>query len=248
MLRRIQKDEHDECGIKSKRPISQEILLRPSGSKRVGIASLRHASKVLLLKGLARISCISAFPHQNRDSAVSEDREHCEEKELCYVHRLVFLQSVYVKIKEREWINSTLFVFEHDGNLWRGVRPMPTLSRSRWLQHDAEIRPRQIFRGGGKKKKGKDGETSGRIAVREDEEWNHYEIRDTRSDNCYDNAAMSICSRGDERTPLTFDDCAQQTMANWEQVALENASICWMSRIDGRTCRKRSVYASSYCS
>jgi len=82
MLRRIQKDE---CGIKSKRPISQEILLRPSGSKRVGIASLRHASKVLLLKGLARTSC--TFPHQNRDSAVSEDREHREEKELCYVHR-----------------------------------------------------------------------------------------------------------------------------------------------------------------
>ncbi|TGZ56025.1 Uncharacterized protein DBV15_04763 [Temnothorax longispinosus] len=49
--------------------------------------------------------------------------------------------------KEREWINSTLFVFEHDGNLWRGVCPTPVLSRSRWLQHEAEIRPRQILRG-----------------------------------------------------------------------------------------------------
>lgn len=55
--------------------------------------------------------------------------------------------------KEREWINSTLFVFEHDGNLWRGIRPTPTLSRSRWLQHDAKIRPRQILRGSKRKKR-----------------------------------------------------------------------------------------------
>lgn len=55
--------------------------------------------------------------------------------------------------KEREWINFTLFVFEHDGNLWRGVRPTPTLSRSRWLQHDAKIRPRQILRGSKRKKR-----------------------------------------------------------------------------------------------
>lgn len=60
--------------------------------------------------------------------------------------------------KERKWINSTLFVFEHDGNLWRGVRPTPKPSRSRWLRHDAEIRPRQILRGGSKKKERKKGE------------------------------------------------------------------------------------------
>ncbi|KYN19148.1 hypothetical protein ALC57_08504 [Trachymyrmex cornetzi] len=87
--------------------------------------------------------------------------------------------------KERKWINSTLFVFEHDGNLWRGVRPTPTLSRSRWLQHDAEIRPRQIFRGGGKKKKKReDGETR----------WNDTKIRHGK-DRCGVNAIVQRCSR-----------------------------------------------------
>jgi len=70
------------------------------------------------------------------------------------------------------------------------------------------------------------------------------------SDNCSDNSA-SICSGDDERMPLTFDDCARRTMANWEQVALETRRFASpnAARIDETASRrKRGVYASSYYS
>lgn len=78
---------------------------------------------------------------------------------------------------------------------------------------------------------------SGHALVRQNEERpRRYEIRDTRSDNCRGNAAVSICSRATrERAPLTFDDRARQTMANWEQAALKMRRFVGASRRPSKT-------------
>jgi len=57
--------------------------------------------------------------------------------------------------RERKWINSTLFVFEHDGNLRPLVRPDAVSRAADGYSNDAEIRARQILRGGSERKKDK---------------------------------------------------------------------------------------------
>jgi len=87
MLHRIQKDERDEGGIKSKRPtLTKNSVASLRERKGLDIASLRRASKALLSKGLARTRAY-IFASKLGQRRIGRSRESRRERTLRYVHR-----------------------------------------------------------------------------------------------------------------------------------------------------------------